>query len=303
MSEVRREVLRLLAEGRITVDEAERLLAAVEESRGPRVFGRQRAGRVVADLADALSDLGAMVRDTVEAALTGMDLGSEGDREGKAEEVALGGPIALEKGTKLEIVQRRTGVRGAGQLLLEGGSGDSCVVYASEATGTRVWRRPERLSVDWSHGTLKVQVPPTASEVVARVSGGSIKARAVPCPLHLGSLVGGVTLEDVAHPFEVRTLGGGTQVSLAQEFSGEGKVQVVGGSVEVRVPSELCLWVRAVTTGGSVEVEGATAEVERSRAAGRQAVSMTVGQGAPAGRLVIRAVGGGVAVRRVGVHA
>jgi hypothetical protein len=206
--------------------------------------------------------------------------------------------MTLGPGTTLEIVQRRTGVRHGASLVIKGAPGDACTIEGQTATDVRVYRRDERLHVRWAHGDLTVRVPDTVAKVVGRIMGGSIRSVSVACPVHLRTMGGNLELEELAHPFDVKTMGGGITLGLAPGFHGDGRGHTMGGSMTASVPNGLSCAVHAVTMGGTIEVNGGVSHVERSKAAGKQAVNVTLGTGPVVATLGLKTMGGSITVRR-----
>lgn len=303
MSEEQREILKMVADKTITVEEAERLLKALEEgerareSRQPK--DRGGVGAAFDALSDVLSDIGPMVRNAVEDAVSGVGFGpDEPDEEGFETVPWEKGPVIIPQGATLEIVQRRTGVRHGAGLYVEGVPGDACTIEGSGASDVRVYRQEGRVHIRWAHGDLKVCVPHTVAKVVARVMGGSIRSHEVACPVHLRTMGGNLELSGVAHPFDVKTMGGGVTLDLASGFRGDAKGHTMGGSIAATVPCDLSCTVHAVTMGGAVEIEGGMAHVQRSKAAGKQAVRVSLGQGPVCGSIALKTMGGSITVRR-----
>lgn len=89
MSDAQREVLKMLADKVITVDEAERLLRALNEGDKRKEEAKSRAGgfpsfsSAFETLGETLADIGPMVKNVVEDVMTGLfgdepgDLGEE----------------------------------------------------------------------------------------------------------------------------------------------------------------------------------------------------------------------------------
>ena len=303
MSDEQREILKMVADKAITVEEAERLLRALEEGARAREAQRPKdrggVGAAFDALGDVLSDIGPMVRNAVEDAVTGIGFGPDEPEDPHVERIPWEGKeLPVGQGTVLEIVQRRTGVRHGAGLTIEGTPGESCTIDGQNASDVHVYRDEGRLHVRWAHGDLAVRVPETVAKVVARVMGGSIRSKAVACPLHLRTMGGNLELQEVRHPFDVKTMGGGITLALVPTFRGDGRGHTMGGSMNASVPRDLACSVHAVTMGGTIEVDGGMAQIERSKATGKQTVNVTLGTGPVAATLGLKTMGGSITVRR-----
>ncbi|MBN1425891.1 hypothetical protein JXA88_15180, partial [Candidatus Fermentibacteria bacterium] len=305
-SDEQREILKMVADKVITVEEAERLLKALDEgsrAQEPRT-GKDRGGVGAAfdALGEVISDIGPMVRTAVEDAVSGIGFGADESEETDAEHLPWdGNPLTVAPGTTLEILQlrgRRMSVRRAVELTIEGVPGEECALDAESTADVRIHRHEGRLSIRWSQGDLRIMVPGTAAKVVAKIMGGSIHTRGVSCPVHLRTMGGTLALEDVLHPFDAKTMGGGIALDLGSGFHGDGRLHTMGGSITATVPVDVSCTVHAVTLGGTIEVDGGLAQVERSKAAGKQVVNLSLGTGPVTGSLALKTMGGSITVRR-----
>ncbi len=307
MSEEQREILKMVADGVITVEEAERLLRALDEGararEGQRHQGRRTVSGALEALGDLVAEIGPLVRNAVEDAITGIGLGvGEGDEPEGEFAPWDGEPIALSEGTTVDISHargHRLVVRRATDLVIEGVPGDHCSIDATRAQGVRERLHAGRLQIRWSEGDLVVRVPKTAGKVVARMMGGSIRACGLPCPSHLRTLGGSLELEGVDASCDAKAVGGSITLGLCPGFRGDGRLHAVGASIVATVPHDVRCALHAVTVGGSIEVEGAATELERSRAVGKQVVDLVFGGEPIDASLALHSVGGTITVRRI----
>src|SRR5215208_2960016 len=111
MGDERLEVLRMVGEKKITVEEAERLLKALDEreqrreSSGPRP--EWKAG--LFGLGENLRGIGELIRSTVEEAVGGIGFGFEEEFGGLEEVPTVDGRFEVPEGTTLLIKKRSHG--------------------------------------------------------------------------------------------------------------------------------------------------------------------------------------------------
>lgn len=296
MSEERLQILKMLADKTISVEEAERLLRAVETGDArkagakapPRTGGFAFGG--LDQIGAALDAVGEVIEDSVNDALEG--IGWEGGAADAADVTLQDGGFAVPVGTRLVLRHRKGGAAG---LELVGADGDRCTVNADQVTGLRVRRRgSNRILVLWDSGSLRAQVPSTAAGLKARLLGGAIKAEALPCPAQLKTMGGDVELRGLRHPFDAKTMGGAVLASIERAFAGRGRAVTMGGDIRARVPAGLAL--TAQTMGGAVEIDAALGEAVRHTAGGGWRVD--VGAPGPTATAVIelKTMGGNVRV-------
>ena len=306
MGDERIEVLKMVADKVITVEEAERLLRALDEgerrkSEAPPPRAERRRSTVVSEAFDGrgevLGAIGEVVESTLSDALQGIEAGLGFEDE------AEGGPMSFDvaPGTRISVRQSgRTIQRSACALVLVPGDDERCVVEAEPGSGT--WTRDDdgRVRIGWRRGTLTVRVPASAAGVEARLFGGELRARDLRCPLDARILGGGMTLEQVREPVEVRGAGADLVVGLHPELHGTSRVASTGGAVTVRVPEGLSAVLDAAATSSELRIDPGVGRVRRDGHRYQGRATVAVGDGDPAARLEVKVVGGDLAVKAVG---
>jgi hypothetical protein len=302
MGEERIEILKMVAENKITPEQAERLLRALDDGDAKRReeprrrpvgerFG-QRGG--LFGLGEIFEGIGGMVQETVAEAVTGF-LGDDELRGLPAIELT-GNGFRLEPGSQLSVVQGR--LKHGGDLELVPGEGETCKLL-DEGGEARVLARGTG-AVIVASGALKLMVPPSAAELKVSLRGGAIRGTDLPCPASLRTLGGEIRLARLRFPFEVKTMGGELRLSLEKGLTGESVAETMGGAIELVVPEDLHLRVHAKTLGGRVELEPGLGRKQGSGGfANLESAILDLGEGPgePAS-LRLKTLGGNVALRR-----
>ncbi|MHB8878292.1 MAG: SHOCT-like domain-containing protein [Myxococcaceae bacterium] len=299
MSDERTEVLKMVADKKISVEEAERLLRALDESdrRREQSPGPSSRGFGLFGLGASFRGIGELVRTTVEEAISGFGLDIDLDHEALEEVAVRDGRFEVPAGALLAI---RQGFHG--NLELTASDGDACVV---DGNITRVVRGPRGYVVKLGKPEgrfTRVQVPRTAGELKAGIGGGEIKATALPCPATLKTMGGELTLVKLRKKFEAHTMGGRILLELYPELDGDCAVETMGGRVESGVPGGLRARIKATTLGGKVKVDPGVGEVTSRSGWGEQGAVVELGSPGPGSRPEIRVntLGGSIHVRKSG---
>jgi hypothetical protein len=302
MSEERLEVLKMVADKVITVEDAERLLRALDEGERKRSEPRRAEKRVgvVAGafdgMGEALGAIGEVVEATIQDAVQGVgELGFDVDDLGDA-----AGPTRFElaAGAALSIRQHGRGShRGACSLTLLPAEDGVCSVEAEPGADLRTRPDGDRAKIRWRRGALTVRVPPGLGEVEARLLGGELVAHGLSCPLEARTMGGRVEITGVRAPVDARVTGGDLVLGLARDLRGESRASAMGGAVVITVPEGLDARIEATSTGGEVRVDPGVGRVRRE---GHRLHGVTVVESGAeaAATIAVKSIGGEVVVKR-----
>ena len=311
MSDERREILRMLAEKMISVDEAERLLRALDEGDRKRRERDSRAGssprdslRVSLDsLGEALAEVGPSVKGVVEEAVSGLaglrfdeeDEGEGGDETNEITERSF--PLA--QGTGLIIRNTPKPISGNANLSIEAIEGDVCEIIPSDATNVRVRQGKSRTTIRWTNGSLLVKVPETVATLKGSTMGGDIGVQGLACDTVIKTMGGDLSLQGISGEFAAKTMGGSISIRLDPAWHGESKAVTMGGAVSLSAPQGVNANVRATTMGGRVDVEDGLGRVIRGSSFINQRIDLTLGEGEPVSTLMLKTMGGDISIRRL----
>lgn len=305
MSQERMEVLRMVAEKLITVEEAERLLRAVDEGDRKREerAGRKPRGESVGsafeEIGEILGSIGAAVPDAMRQALKGVVI-DVGVAEGDLKDVPIvEGGLTIPAGTRLEIRERThpSATRGGHLKLVAADDDERCTVSVDPEAELRAMSGEGRTRLVFGGGSLEVRVPRKVAEVHARRVGGDIETFAVACPVRIKTMGGDLWLKGVTHPFEAKTMGGAIEIAMADGLTGEGRAVTMGGDMIVDVPAETAVRIDATTMAGSIKAEPGL-EVERKARTTFPERAVIRSGPEPRATVNLKTMGGSITVRR-----
>jgi hypothetical protein len=297
VSEERMEILRMVADKVIDVEDAERLLRALEE--GDRRRSETRRPGVVAGALDGVSEaigaIGQLVQSTVNEAMEGVDLEIH-TLESDEDVLEIHAPeFEIPEGGRLSLRGRLSG----GSLTLLPAEGDRCLIEAAADAQLRIRQKGNRIRVHWGQGPLTVRVPAAAAQVDAKMMGGDLVACGLACAFEAHAMGGRMELLGLQKGFDCKTMGGDLVLKLSPALLVSSRARTMGGNVLVEVPEALNARLCAVTMGGEVRVEPGIGKIRRE--GNRIQYKTVIGLGldtAQSPEIFVKTTGGDVSVRR-----
>ncbi len=311
MSTEQREILQMLSEGKIGVEDAERLLGALEEGRRRDEAEAQSGGarkqpavqEALNSVREMLAGLGPMVGRIAGEISTEFQKERNFPGEHEAEELPdlerEGNQFTVSAGEKLYIRNDKRGGPGGGDLEILGTDGERCIMAGDEARNLRVLRSSSGPVIRWSGKSLKVFVPTTVSEVYAYTLGGDASVGALHCPVSVKSMGGDLQLSGLSHRFRAKTMGGNIRLGLSAGRLENSEAKTMGGNIRVDIsPEAPSLEVEAMTMCGNIVVDDELGHIERTSNVASQKMKVNLGPGTPEAALKVKTMGGNIEVRR-----
>lgn len=267
MVEEKREILRMLSEGTIDVEGAERLLAALERGgeKRRRIGSRPGPGRpagasMIAEamntIRETMAGIGPAVRAAMESEETGEFDPDEDENSICGEEIPLSeGSFPVGAGSLVRIVHTRK--KAPGSLSVSSIEGTSARI--GQGSGAKVFRRGDEVTVIWNGGNLSLELPASTGRLKARSRGGDISACGLPFPSSLRTMGGNLDLVSMKAPFKAKTMGGSIRISIVGKPAGSSIAKTMGGNIEIELDSEArgSLGLLLSTMGGAISGDAA----------------------------------------------
>lgn len=267
MDEEKREILRMLSEGTIDVEAAERLMTALDSGRskcGTGAGWRQGPGRpagysMIAETMNTIRETVAGIGPAVRSALeTGDECGFDDcdDSRNRGEEIPVsGGGFGIEPGTLVRVVH--TGRKAPGSLTVTCSEGASATIGHDPAV--RVYRQGDETTVVWSGGDLLLGLPSCTGRLKARSRGGDMSVSSLAFPVSLRTMGGNLTLTGMKAPFKARTMGGSIRLSVVGRATGSSMAKTMGGNIEIELDTDAreSLGLLLETMGGTISGDAA----------------------------------------------
>lgn len=308
MSDAQKEILKMLSDNVITVDEAERLLKALNEGEKQKNESKSRGGgahsitSVLEAVGETLSEIGPMVKNTMEDVITGLVGDDLGDlHEEKLEDVEpIEGTYKIEEGKRMVILNTWKGWPGEGDIFIQGVDGDSCRIGEESAKQVRVRQNSSHFVIQWSGEALKVEVPKTVAMLKVRTKGGDIRVKQLGCEMSVKTFGGNLEMFNLVKNFKAKTMGGNINLLLSKEWQGNGRAHTMGGNIELSIPADASLQAEATTMGGNINVDKDIRQVESKQFfPGKSSVKVQVGEEHTDSLIALKTMGGDIKLRKV----
>lgn len=317
MNEERKEILRLLSEGVIDVDGAEKLLKALDEGERNRTRrDRGEGGRhirhggmgaaglaggmdVFASIGEALAGIGPAMKEAVSSAMCDIpDAISGAIPDEDMKDIALSDD-AFQVPEGSTVVIRSIGRRKrGGDLSVKGIPGNSCTVECSLEDGVRVIGREGKYVLAWLSGDLDVVLGSAVRKLEAFSTGGDIDVDGIGAEtIGIKTMGGDLEMTRINSGFSARTMGGDLMIRLGPEWKLDSEAVTMGGDVTVEIPADLKACVEATTMGGDIECDPGIGEYKLlSKIPGQRASLRAGGEGGST--LRVKTMGGDIELKR-----
>jgi DUF4097 and DUF4098 domain-containing protein YvlB len=304
MKEERIEILRMVAEKKITVEEGEKLLRALEkggaqerESRSER-FGHKHWGpycRGDWSWGDSFEGFGFKAQEFFENAF-GSVFGDEYWFDGFK---PVSGPIedlSLDAQTTLVLTNPRTAHKHGSADVRIRPSEDGRLHLESGDTGRCEVLRKENKIVMFCHHDTAVRVPASIGKVKVVLAKGDAEVYDLPLPLDVRALKGDVIVRNAARPLNIRAMKGKISVDLADVYSGKSDVSAMDGDISVTTAGQFSGRVEAKVGKGNIHINSKGLKSKAAKNAFFRSESVELGGGSAGNLLNLRTMHGDIAV-------
>ncbi len=305
MSKARLEILTMIAEGKISAEDGERLLAALEEGAAPG--GATSAGPTSSSKAkqgarDAAENFGKAVEDAATAVKSAAMEGARAfqrvfdehrpdtepvDVDSNEFEIPEGATLRIQPAFRVSI----GGSSAGGAVTVRGVPGSKARVLQGSAV--EVHRNEDEFVLTWAKSSLVVELPATVAHLFIRGLGGNVSLSDFDGKFRIESFGGNASIVGARSPFKVRSLGGSVRVRDLALQQGLASIRTTGGDIEVSPTEDASVEIQASSTLGGNLVLPKNAVRSASRTRRRGVVVLGDGQG----RLSLDTVAGWIRVQ------
>lgn len=296
----------MLAEKIITVEDAEKLLKALDEGERrraeagrsrPRTFHHFMRPDAFTGVGQALAGIGPMVHEAVHEAMEGVQnvIVVKEDEEGAQELTNADRSFEIEAGSGLLVRNRGFRRSRGGDVIIRGVEGTVCRYGGTGAGGVKVYRMADRYILSWPEDDLEVEVPPTVSNVTVLTKGGDMTIENLGCRLDAKTMGGDIEASGLKADFSVTTMGGDIRIDVTEGWQGRGNGSSMGGDIEVAIPMSVPARISASTMGGTIEIPDSLGKVIRTKShPGAKAEAVVGPEREPASEIRLKTMGGDI---------
>jgi hypothetical protein len=272
MSQEQKDILKMLADGVIDVDEAERLLKAVDSHHDKKTGRSEHSfekgmNNFSETLREGLEGLGGFINDVIhQTGVNDLDFNWQGFQNHSVDDSEHGRSffnedvitakendmsISLPAETKI-VVSCTAG----GNVTLAESSDDSIKWHSESSKSVRYIKKSSKFILLLPAGNFKVSIPSDSQYVKVSSMGGDIVSCGIPVESKYKTMGGTITLKNVKEGFSAMTMGGSVLAELSESFSSEGKLKTHGGCITLKYPEKFGVRVSASTMAGKINFSG-----------------------------------------------
>jgi DUF4097 and DUF4098 domain-containing protein YvlB len=304
MKEERIEILKMVADKKITVEEGERLLRALEKGEaeereshherfGPRHKGP--CGRGDWSWGDSFEGLGFKAQEFFENAF-GSVFGDEYWFEGYE---PARGPIedlTIDGETTLVLTNPQTAHKhGSADVSIRPSEDGRLHLEAGEKGKCEVLRKENKIAI-FCHDDAAVRVPASIGKVKVILAKGDAEVHDLRLPLEIRTVKGDVVVRNASHPLSVRAVKGKVALDLADAYAGKSDVSVMDGDISVTTASQFSGRVEAKVGKGDIRIHSKGLKSKTAKNAFFRSESVELGGGSNDNLLSLKIMHGDVTV-------
>ncbi len=263
MKEERIEILKMVAEKKITVEEGERLLRALEKGEaeererrsqrfGPIHHGSCRAGDW--HWGEPFEKLGFKMQEFFENAF-GSVFGDEYWFEGyEAVSVPLE-DLTLDGETTVVLTNSRTATKhGSADICIRPSEDERLHLEAEEKSRVEVLQKEKKVLI-FFRDDAAVRIPATSGKVKVILAKGDADIRDLPLPLDIRTVKGDVLVRNAIRPLSVRAMKGKVAIDLADSYAGKSDISAMDGDINVTAGPRFSGRVEARVGKGDIRIQ------------------------------------------------
>lgn len=306
MSEERKDVLKMLADKVISVEEAERLLKALDDGDQKRRESESRSfhtskKRKKATIIESLAGIGPIVRDAIGDAVSVVpDFDSYDDEfdDDDMESIDIEkGSFSIEKGSTL-IIENNRGRMSGGDIVITGTSEDQCSIEGNETAKIRIRQNSDNTIIRWKGKHLELKVPDILEELIVKSKGGDIEIGNLECDIRIKTLGGDLSISDISGCFNAKTMGGDVDIAFRDKWTGSSDVVTMGGDITINIPDGVEAHIRATTMGGSITANEIFNKIGKQKTVPGRIEEYYIGSEETESSIRLKTMGGDIELRK-----
>ncbi|MDH7512718.1 MAG: DUF4097 family beta strand repeat-containing protein [Clostridiales bacterium] len=304
MKEERIEILKMVAEKKITVEEGERLLRALEkgeaeerESRSERFGPRHRGPCGAADWnwSERFERLGFKMQEFFENAF-GSVFGDEYWFEGYETASVPVEDLPLDKETTVVLTNSRTAYRhGSADIRIRPSEDDRLHLEAEEKGTCEVLQKEKKILIFFSDDAA-VRVPAAISKIKVILAKGDTDVHDLRLPLDIRAVKGDVVVRNAVCPLSIRAMKGKVTLDLSDSYAGNSDVSAMDGDINVTTGPQFSGRVEAKVGKGDIRIQSKGIKAGTYKNAFFRTESVEFGSGASDNLLSLKTMQGDITV-------
>jgi hypothetical protein len=302
MKEERLEILKMVADKKITVEEGERLLRALEkgeaeerESRTERFGQRHRGpcGPADRNWSDRLEGFGFKMQEFFDNAF-GSVFGDEYWFEGYEPEPGPVEELKLDSETTVVLTNPRTAYKhGSADVGLRPSEDGRLHLETGEKGRCEVMRKENKIVV-FCQDDVTVRLPATIGKVKVVLAKGDTEVVDLRLPLEIRAVKGDVIVRNAFVPLHIRAMKGNVKLDLADDYTGGSDVSAMDGDINVTAAPQFAGRVEARVGKGDIRIQSKGVRTSTVKNAFFRTESVELGGGSGDNLLKLRTMHGDI---------
>lgn len=304
MKEERIEILKMVAEKKITVEEGERLLRALEkgqaeerESRSERFGPRHRGPCGPGDWnwGERFEGLGFKMQEFFDNAF-GSVFGDEYWFEGYEPASGPVEDLRLDGETTVVLTNPRTAYKhGSADVSIRPSEDNRLHLEAGEKGKCEVVRKENKIVI-FCHNDAAVRVPASIGKVKVILAKGDAEIHDLRLPLEIRTVKGDVVVRKASHPVNVRAVKGNVTLDLDDVYAGKSDISAMDGDISVTAAAQFSGRVEAKVGKGDIRIHSKGLKSKTAKNAIFRTESVELGAGSADNLLNLRTMHGDITV-------
>jgi Toastrack DUF4097/SHOCT-like domain len=304
MKEERIEILKMVAGKKITVEEGERLLRALEkgeteerECRSERFGPRHRGPYSRGDWSwgNSFEGFGFKAQEFFENAF-GSVFGDEYWFEGYEPQRGPVEDLSLDGQTTVVLTNPRTAYRhGAADVILKPSEDGRIHLEAGDKGKCEILRKENRIVI-FCHDDAAVRVPASIGRVKVVLAKGDTEVYDLALPLDIRTLKGEISVRNASRPLNIRAMKGNIRIELNNAYSGKSDISAMDGDISVATPAQFSGRVEAKVGKGDIRIHSKSQKTKTAKNAIFRAESVELGAGSADNIFNLRTMHGDITV-------
>jgi DUF4097 and DUF4098 domain-containing protein YvlB len=304
MKEERLEILKMVAEKKITVEEGERLLRALEkgeagerESRSERFGPRHRGPCSAGDWnwGERFDGLGFKMQEFFDNAF-GSVFGDEYWFEGYEPAAVPIEKIKLDDNTTVVITNPRTAYKhGSADVSIRPSEDDHLHLELGDKGKCEVLQKENKVVI-FCRDDTGVRIPKTIGKVKVVLAKGDTEVHNLRLPLDIRVVKGDVAVRNAARPFSIRAMRGKVGLDLDDAYAGKSDVTAMDGDISVTTGAQFSGRVEAKVGKGDIRIQSKGLKSSADKNAFFRTESVELGAGSSESLLSLKTMHGDIMV-------
>ncbi len=301
MKEERLEILRMVAGKKITVEEGERLLRALEkgekedkEDRAER-FGPRHRGPRDWNLGERFEEMGFKMQEFFDHAF-GSIFGDEYWFEGYEKVTMPVEELKVDKETWLVLASPRSAYRrGSANVKIMPSDDSRLHLETSGKERCEILQKDKKI-VFLCQNDAAIRVPEEIARIKMLLARGNAEIQDAKMTLEIRALKGDISVRNARQPVNIRVMHGDVELDLADAYAGKSEIAAMHGDIKVSASPEFSGKVEARVAHGDIRLEAKGVKSTTSKNAFFRMESIQLGEGASDNHLNLKSMNGNISV-------